>query len=253
MRLIEFLFFGGYDKAIALAIKRTYKGKQTKIFTPNAEILHLANKNKELLPLIENADIPFPDGIGAYLGSRLLGYRPRERTNGIDLAERLLAEASKRHLSVFLLGAKQGVAERAAKQLETKYSGLSIVGVHHGYFDKNGEDNDELIKKIDSSDADILFVCFGFPIQERWIYDNLPKLKSVKIAVGLGGSIDVWSGKTRRAPRFVRRLGFEWLWRVAYDPARITRTVSIFDFMGHCFAAKISNLARRKSNLLQNR
>ena len=247
------LFFGGYDKAIEKIFSTTTARKKVTIFTPNAEMLAAAKKRKRLLSLLKTAALPFPDGIGVYIAARMIGYVPKERTNGIDLAERILNEAATRKMGVFLLGGRPGIAEAAAKKLSERFDGIIISGTHHGYFDKIGSKNDDVIKRIDRSGAEVLFVCFGFPTQERWIADNIHKLKSVKIAAGLGGSLDVWSGKLRRAPKLFRALGIEWLWRVACEPSRIRRIPSVFKFILHCLAGKMAKSAKRKSNLLQNR
>jgi N-acetylglucosaminyldiphosphoundecaprenol N-acetyl-beta-D-mannosaminyltransferase len=251
--LTDFLFFGGYDRALELCIDRSATGKQTKIFTPNAEMLASASKDKSLFHLLKSADIPLPDGIGVYLGAHMLGLSPVERTNGIDFAERLLSEAAKNGMKIFLLGAKLGVADAAARKLQKKFKGLRVAGTHHGYFQKNGRENDAVIKKINRSGTEILFVCFGFPEQERWIAEYLPKLENVKIAAGLGGSLDVWSGEVDRAPDVLRNFGGEWLWRAAKDPTRLSRIPKLFGFALLCTLSKLSNFAKRKSNLLQNR
>lgn len=253
MKLIDFLFFDGYDLAIELCLRRTTEGKQTKIFTPNAEMLAAVAKDKSSFHLLKSADIPFPDGIGVYLGARLLAHYPVERTNGIDFAERLMQVAANKKMSVFLLGAKPGIVETAAKKLRKRFPGLRVVGTHHGYFEKHGEENNAVIEKINSSGAEILFVCFGFPEQEMWISKNLPKLQSVKIAAGLGGSLDVWSGNVPRAPQALRNIGLEWLWRIAREPSRLSRIPKLFGFARLCVLSKLSNFAKRKSNLLQNR
>ena len=250
---MDFMFFGGYDKAVDICIERSRTGKQTKIFTPNAEMLSSATKNTALMRLLRSADLPLPDGVGVYLGARLLGLSPKERTNGIDLAERLLSTAEQNGMSVFLLGAERGVAQRAARRLKLRFPRLKIAGFHHGYFDKKGAENDAVIEKIRRSGAEVLFVCFGFPEQEGWIFKNMPRLSSVKIAAALGGSIDVWAKKTTRAPKSVRMLGLEWLWRTATSPRRIARLPKAFSFAALCISQKLSEVANGGANLLRNR
>ncbi|MBR0454842.1 MAG: WecB/TagA/CpsF family glycosyltransferase, partial [Clostridia bacterium] len=163
-----------------------------------------------------------PDGIGIYLASLVSGSRLPERSTGIDTAEQILKIAEKQNLHVFLLGGKKGVAKKAALALKKRYPRLIICGIHHGYFDKDKDcrDNGSVIRSINAAKADILFVCFGFPLQERWIAENLPSLPSVRLAMGLGGSLDVWSGNIRRAPSWVQSIGLEWLWRATLEPRR---------------------------------
>lgn len=255
MRLsfLDFMFWGGYNRALRLCLTRASNGKQTKVFTPNAEMLAATSKDASLLRLLKQAELPLPDGIGVYLGARLLGHSPLERTNGIDFAEKLLSEAAKNGMKIFLLGAKPGVSNAAARKLQKRFKGLRVAGTHHGYFEKCGKENDTVLEKINRSGAEILFVCFGFPDQERWIAENLPKLENVKIAAGLGGSLDVWSGKIMRAPSFFRKVGLEWAYRIAKSPERLSRLPRICDFFMLCGAIKISNSVKQKGNLLQNR
>ena len=229
-QILKSLYSGGYGGAMSLCVKRIEQGLKTAVFTPNSEMIYRATRSKELLRVLNSADILFPDGIGSYIGMKIVGNLTRKRTTGIDLAEMILKDASRQGYKVFLLGAKDGIASKATEKLKLKHKGLNICGHHHGYFDKCGKENDEIIKKINSSGADILFVCFGFPEQEKWIFKNLSSLSNVKLAIGLGGSLDVWSESVKRAPVFISKLGFEWLWRTLKDPKRIKRVGFLFAF-----------------------
>lgn len=202
--------------------RRLLSNKCTAIFTPNAEMLLGALRAPSLRALLNSSDINLPDGIGVYLASLLSGSRLPERNTGIDTAEHLLSIAQKHSLRVFLLGGKKGVACKAAIALKKRYPQLKVCGTHHGYFDKSKlcKENVSVIRTINQSKADILFVCFGFPLQERWINENFPYMRSVRLAMGLGGSLDVWSGNIRRAPVWMRDCGLEWLWRTILEPRR---------------------------------
>jgi N-acetylglucosaminyldiphosphoundecaprenol N-acetyl-beta-D-mannosaminyltransferase len=182
-------------------------------------MLLAASKDRELRKLLNSSELNIPDGVGVRLAARLRGVR-LESMSGIDIAEELLSVAASEGCRVFFLGAKRGVAEKAAENMRVRYSTLQICGVHHGYFDKSGAENVDVLKKIRAAAPDILFVCFGFPAQEKWITDNLASLPSVKLAMGLGGSLDVWSGNIRRAPLLVQKAGLEWLWRTVLEPKR---------------------------------
>ncbi len=205
--------------------------KQTLIFTPNTQILLSAQKSKSESALLQKADILIPDGAGVYLASKMLGAPLPSRMGGIDFAERLLAIAEKNRLSVFLLGGKAGVAKRASETLCGRYPKLRICGTQHGYFQKHGNENTAVVKKIKRAAPDILFVCFGYPLQERWLAENMSKLPSVRVGMGLGGSLDVWSGNIRRAPHAIQALGLEWLWRTALEPRRIKIFLDIPHFL----------------------
>ena len=192
------------------------RGKRTVIFTPNPQILLKACKDSELKKALALSSFNIPDGIGVILASHLLGCPLKERISGIDLGEDILALAARHSYSVFLLGGKHGVARRAARELQSRYEGLRICGTHHGYF----EDNERLIAQISRLRPDIILVCLGSPKQEKWIMNNLSALPSVRLAIALGGSLDVWSGKIKRAPSGFRSLGLEWLWRTVREPKR---------------------------------
>ena len=218
-KIIGYLYTGGYIGATDFCIDRIKKNRQTAVFTPNSEIIYKSSKSKDLFATLRRANLLFPDGIGSYLGMKLFNIPVQNRTAGIDLAEIILNECAKSGCKVFLLGGKDGIADQAAIKLKNKYKGLNICGCHHGYFDRD----QDVINKINSSGADILFVCLGFPKQEKWIAKNLNLLPSVKLAMGLGGSLDVWSGNVKRAPRLVSNMGLEWLWRTCQDPKKVKR------------------------------
>ena len=226
MEKFSHLHTGGYYSAIKLIGQRKEMGIKTAVFTPNAEMLSRCATDKGLEKLLLKGDILLPDGIGIYAAAKFSGMRLLERTNGIDFAERLM-ESLGGDMSVFLLGAAPGVPEMAAESLKKRYPALTIAGCHHGYF----SDEEEIIQRIDLSGADTLFVCLGFPKQEGWIIENLESLGNVNLAVGLGGSLDVWAGNQERAPKFFRALGLEWLFRIFLSPERLSRTPSLFHFI----------------------
>ena len=212
-----------------------------KIFTPNPEIIIKASKEESLKNILNSANILIADGSGIVLASKLLATPIPQRLTGIDTAEYILDVASKTGLSIFLLGGKSDVVQLAKEKLEKKYKGIEICGIHHGYFDTNGIENINLITKINNAKPDILFVCMGFPRQEIWISENLDKLHSVCLSMGLGGSLDVWSGKIKRAPLFFRKMSLEWLWRIILEPRRIKFVFQIPVF--------ISKILRQKETI----
>ncbi len=189
--------------------------KQSVCFTPNLHILTAAKKSKRLCRLLQSADILLPDGAGVCSLCRLCGCGHIPRITGIDMGHFLLQYAARHGLRVYLLGGKPSVAERAAKRLADELPVLNIVGTHHGYFDKapSSNENQAVLRDIKKARPDLLFVCFGFPLQELWITQSLAALPSVRLSMGLGGSLDVWSGDIRRAPLPLRILNLEWLWR----------------------------------------
>ncbi len=208
------------SKILKLIALRARQNKQTVIFTPNPQILLEADrcKNAELLNL---ATLNIPDGVGIAIASKIKGGRIQCRVSGIDLAESILAISEKMGYRVFLLGARRGVAKVAKQKIKERYPHIKICGTHHGYFDKFGKENKRVVRAIKGARPDVIFVCFGYPAQEKWIIKNAPDLPSVKIFIGLGGSLDVWSGKTKRAPTVFKALGIEWLYRTVTEPHRI--------------------------------
>ncbi len=229
------LFTKGYAEAMNFCKERGEKKMQTAVFTPNAEMLVRAAKNRGAEALLSRADLLLPDGIFVHLALKVCKRPPLERTCGIDFAERYLSENAN-ETSLFILGGKPRIASKAAEHLKQKYPALTVAGTHHGYFDG------DICDLIDRSGADTVFVCMGFPRQERWIAQNLSTLKNIRLAIGLGGSADVWSGSVKRCPKILRIFGLEWLYRIASEPKRLSRLPTPVDI-----------IAIWRSNLLKNR
>ena len=211
----------------------TSNEKSRTVFTPNAEMLCEASTNEKYRNVLNSASLLIPDGIGINLAFKRMGIEAPERTTGIDAAEFILGQASMQGLRIFLLGGKPHVAKMARIKLEAIYPNIIICGTDHGYFNKSphSRENKETICKINRSKADILFVCFGAPLQELWIAQNSKKFSSVKLSIGLGGCLDVWSGKISRAPKFLRRLGLEWIYRILRQPKRLKRLPRLVRFV----------------------
>jgi N-acetylglucosaminyldiphosphoundecaprenol N-acetyl-beta-D-mannosaminyltransferase len=190
------------------------------VYTPNPEIIMLAQKDEEYKKILNDADMLLADGIGVVIGSRIIKNPLPERVAGFDFVCRMLEGG----YSFYLLGAKPDVVQLAAEKLINK--GVNVVGLHHGYF----EDDTEVIKDINEKEPDILLVCLGAPKQEKWIAKNKDKLK-VSLCIAAGGTLDVLSGKVIRAPLFIRRIGLEWLYRALSDPSRIARLGAIPGFL----------------------
>ena len=124
-------------------------------------------------------------------------------------------------------------AEAAKEALRAKYPSLCLCGTHHGYFDKSSDslENQAILSLVRRTRPDLLFVCFGAPAQERWISENAEEIPSLRLCMGLGGALDVWSGSVRRAPKFIQKCGFEWLWRALSEPKRFPRLLAIPKFL----------------------
>jgi len=197
------------------------------VVTFGSEMAMLARRDRAYREVVNAADLVVPDTIGVIYAARLLGRPLRERVAGIELLERLCAACARDGTRVFLLGGEPGVAERAGAELAKRHPGLSIAGSHDGYF---GQEHDaQVIERITTSGARLVVVALGFPKQELWIRRNAGALGEV-VCIGVGGSLDVISGRSKRAPEVMRRLGLEWLYRLFREPRRLGRQLALPQF-----------------------
>lgn len=204
----------------ALALIDAREGRY--VVTPNPEIVMLTKENPALKEALAGADIVLPDGAGIVKGAAILGRPMKEKVPGIDFACGVMERLAERGGSVYLFGAKPGVAEAAAETLRTKFPGLVISGTSDGYFSDDGP----IIEKIKDAAPDFLLVCLGAPKQELWMAKMSGKLP-VGLMVGLGGSLDVFAGTVKRAPEAWQKLDLEWLYRLLKEPRRIGRMMKL--------------------------
>ncbi|MDW7674450.1 MAG: WecB/TagA/CpsF family glycosyltransferase [Bacillota bacterium] len=199
------------------------------VITLNAEIIYLALSEPRLMSIINSAHLVTPDGAGVVLASKILGEPLSERVTGIDLMQELVKISPAKGWRLFFFGGAPGVADEAAANLKATYEGLQIVGVQHGYL-KSKEEEKALLLDIIQAKPDILFVALGAPKQEYWIKEHLAELK-VPVAIGVGGSFDVLSGRIARAPELYQKLQLEWLYRLVKEPYRYKRMLALPKFM----------------------
>lgn len=198
------------------------------IITLNAEIIYQAQFNQPLKELINSADLVTPDGAGIVWAAGYLGDPVPDRVTGIDLMMELCKQAHHNGWRIFLLGGAPDVAGEAADKLREQYPNINIVGTYHGYFKETEEK--ALLEQIRSTAPDLIFVALGAPRQEFWIRRYQEEL-SAKIAVGVGGSFDVVSGRVKRAPVWMQRMKLEWLARLIKEPWRFKRMLSLPKFV----------------------
>lgn len=227
------------DEAEAYAAELMHGGKTATVFTPNAEIVQLCIEQPRYFDLYNSADMVVPDGAGVIKAARILGTPLKGKVAGIELGERLLSAVANSGEGVYFLGGKPGIAETAAQKMTEKYPGLRIVGTHDGYFQKCGEESDAVVEKINQSGAKLLFVCLGVPAQEEWIFANAEKLTTAPLCLCLGGSLDVYAGAVKRAPKIFIRLSLEWFYRLCKEPWRLRRMMKLPKFIFGTYAAKI--------------
>lgn len=197
------------------------------VFTPNSEIIMAAYRDPEFCEMLNNSDLLTADGIGVVYASRILKKPINERAAGYDIARKVLEKLNYTDHKLFLFGGKPGVAEEAAANLKKEYPELNIVGTRNGYF--SADDEADIVDEINASGADIVFVCLGAPKQEKWINSHKDELNA-RVAMGIGGSLDVFAGRVERAPDFWCKIGMEWFYRLVKEPWRIGRMMDLPKF-----------------------
>ncbi len=198
------------------------------IVTPNCEIIMAARKDAELADALKKAELAVPDGIGVKLAASALKTPLKQRIGGIDFCFEALKICASEGVSVFFLGGKEGVAGEASEALEKDIPGLRTAGVRNGYFAP--EEEADIVRQINASGAGLLVAGLGCPLQEKFMARHSEEL-SVRAAAGVGGSMDVWSGRLKRAPGAMTGMGLEWLYRLAQQPKRIGRIAHIPGFL----------------------
>lgn len=232
-------------------------GEKFFIATPNPEILVFAQNHPSFKKVLNEAKIALPDGVGIIFAGQILRRPFKERITGVDFLEMVCREIAEKPITVGFLGAGPGIAEAAADCLKKKYSGLKVVfasdewregpvpGFPHASVSSHIRFTTTSVRAVGSlstratppnlianhkSEIDILFVAFGFPKQEEWIAENLPKIP-VRVAIGVGGAFDYISGNVTRAPRWIQKAGFEWFYRLIRQPWRLKRQLALLKFI----------------------
>ncbi len=213
-------------------------GEPHQVLTTDANAILTSRNDPEYLKIMRGASLTTPDGFGVIWGARLLNLPIYERVTGVDMVTGICERAAQKGYKIYILGSGEGVAATAARNLEKKYPGLEVVGTHHGFWRRDGkeggfsaEESDEIMADVIAEAApDVLFVAMGIPMQEKFIAAQLQRMQ-VPVAMGVGGSFDVYSGKFTRAPDTVQRIGLEWLYRVWVEPKRWKRMGYVPRFM----------------------
>lgn len=231
------------NKKEALALSRDFLlgNKQRMIFTPNPETLVAAQQNAYFKQALNDADLNLCDGKGI----QFFAKEPVHRITGADYVLDLCALAAQEKKKIYILGgANDDLLKQAVDRLKETYPELIVAGYSSklslvvdkvsGRLHYDDTEHEEAVERIIMAAPDILFVAFGHEKQELWIYEQLPNLPSVKIAIGVGGSFDFIAGKTKRAPKILRNIGLEWFWRLLLEPKRIKRIFTaliVFPYM----------------------
>lgn len=199
-----------------------------RVVTPNPEIVEICREKPAVRRAVNSADMVLADGIGVVKGARMLGTPLKGRIPGIEFAAGLMERMAREGLSLYLLGARPGVAEAAGERLAAKYPGLKIAGTHDGYFQEDAP----VLEAVRRSGADCVFVCLGAPKQELWMAKHGEKT-GARLLCGLGGSLDVFAGIVERAPKFWCDHNLEWFYRLCKEPRRAGRMMKLPLFLLH--------------------
>ena len=210
------------DRALMLILEH----RCAYMVTPNPEIVTAAWDDPEVAEAIKNADLVIPDGTGVMQAARILKTPLKEHLPGIDAATEILKRLADNGGSVFLFGARPGVAEKAAERMKLRFPGLIVCGTNDGY----GSDDAAVVSKINAARPDFVMVCLGVPKQEKWMAKHAGKLDTGLMA-GLGGTLDVFSGQARRAPAIWQKLNLEWLYRCFEEPKRFRKIKKLPQFI----------------------
>ncbi len=228
------------DETVALMGEMIASRRPHHVVTVNPEFLMEAQRNGAFRRVLLEADLALPDGVGILIAGHLQGCPFRARVAGSDLVERLAAESARHGWRLYFLGAAPGVAEQAIARLKTRYPTFQAVGAYAG--SPTPEETPDLIARVRAAQPDVLFVAYGHPRQDLWIAANKEAL-GVPVMMGVGGAFDFLAGIVPRAPRRMRQMGLEWLYRLYKQPWRWRRMLALPQFL---VLATLEAIHRRK-------
>ena len=206
---------------IDYVITMAKQSQKTIVSNVNVRAMNYAYNLPWYREFINRSDLVFCDGFGVLLASRILGYNLRSdhRMTCPDYIENLAKTCERENISLYLLAGKPGVVDKAIQKFKAAAPNLRVDG-HHGYFTKEGDENEQIIQKINQFKPDVLYVGFGMPLQERWIIDNLEKIDA-RVFLPLGACLDFYTGSVYRGPKWMTDSGLEWLSRLLTEPGRL--------------------------------
>lgn len=206
-----------FSEAVSMAKNLIDGNKVSQVVTINPEMFETANRDSEFASILRESEMVIADGIGVKIALKINGFDV-PRIPGIDFARKLLEEAAINNIPVAIVGAKEEIITKAVENLYKEISGLNIVYYHNGYFN----DDSEIYNELKEKSPKLILVAMGSPRQEKFIYNAKSVLKPA-LMVGIGGSLDVWSGNIKRAPKLFQVTGTEWLYRTITQPSRFKR------------------------------
>lgn len=212
------------------------------VVTFGSEMAMFARRHPAYKQAVNAADVVVPDTVGILYAARMLGRPLPERVAGVELVDRICRVCARSGTGVFLLGGAPGVAEAAAHTLRTGHPSLDVTGTQDGYF--TSTEQPAVLSAIASSGAGLLLVGLGFPRQELWVREHAADLQGI-VCIGVGGTLDVLSGRLARAPAFMRRLGLEWFYRLMREPHRFRRQLVLPQFALLAMTQAVSQRLKR--------
>jgi N-acetylglucosaminyldiphosphoundecaprenol N-acetyl-beta-D-mannosaminyltransferase len=209
------------DEAVDIGHCAIASRQNLHVVTLNPEMIMQGDTNPPLGQVLKQADLNLPDGAGAVWALKRQGYKNLKRLPGIEFSEAMLTLANTHGFRVAILGAKPETHELAIENLNTRFPQLNLVFHHHGYFESDVH-AESIAQACIESKPQLVLVALGVPKQELWIAEYKSQFEGA-VLVGVGGSLDVWSGQTQRAPALFRALNLEWLYRITSEPWRLKR------------------------------
>lgn len=222
---------------VAVLERAVASKKPHQVITANPIMIMAALESEENMRAMREAELIVPDGAGVVWAAEEFGDPVAERVAGFDLLQELMKRGEELGWTAYLLGAAEEVVQEAAGRLQKQYPKVRIVGVRNGYF--GAAENAGVIESIRQAQPDLLFVARDAKTQEPWIARHKHEL-GASVIMGVGGSFDVISGKTKRAPIFMQKLRLEWFYRLAKEPSRLPRMMALPQFMRKVKKAKKS-------------
>lgn len=209
------------DETVAFIDEKIRERGFHQIATANVDFLIHAIRDRQMQEILCNCDLVIPDGMPIVWAAQMLGTSLKQRVCGVDLVPRLAALSAERGYSIYLLGASEQNAARCAENLKERFPGLRIAGRYSPPVRPLEEmDHEEILRRIERANPDILLVAMGNPKQEKWLAMHRQRL-NVPVCIGVGGSVDFMAGAVSRAPRWMQNHGLEWLYRAAQEPQRL--------------------------------
>lgn len=204
--------------------------KKSYIVPINVDVVMKIEEDEKLKKIINEADMVLVDGKPLIWISKIKRNKIKEKVSGSDLVPKLCEVSNKKGYSIFIIGGKEGIAEKAKQKLEEKYNNINIVGTYAPPFgfEKNQEELNKINEMISLVKPDLLFACFGCPKQEKWIYDNYNKYDA-KVSICAGATVDFLAGNVKRAPKWMSNCGLEWFYRFLQEPKRLFKRYFIDD------------------------